>query len=194
MYLFFGKSCNRFLQLSENRMLSFLSCFTLLMPASAATAHKLETQLSFPATTSDSFHLVREIHYGQGAFFFRTISIHIHLFIEVVHDTAATANGWQMLSQWTILWSALWGDGSQSKQCQEAKPQRTFKLMKANVWTEVIFIWACIRMQTMSTSSAIWLFSNAWTRLTGRWPQKESKCKTAALMVHADRLIKLTAG
>lgn len=164
------------------------------MSASAAKAHKLETQVSFSATTSDSFHLVRETHYGQGAFFFRTTSIHIHLFIGVVHDTAATANGWQMLSQWTILWSALWGDGSQSKQCQEAKPWKTFKLMKANVWTEVIFIWACIRMQTMSTSSAIWLFSNARNRLTGRSPQKESKCKTAALMVHADRLIKLTAG
>lgn len=92
-HLFFWKSCNVLLRLSENRILSFLSGFTLLMSASVATAHKLETQLLFSATTSGSFHLVRETHYGRGAFFFGTTSIHIHLFIEVIHDTAATANG-----------------------------------------------------------------------------------------------------
>lgn len=137
MYFFFGKAATDICNSVKNRILSFLFCFTLLMSASAATAHKLETQLSFSATTSDSFHLVRESHYGQGAFFFRTTSLLIHLFIEVMHNTVATANGWQMLSQWTILWSALWGDGSQSKQCQEVKPRKSFKLMKANVWTEV---------------------------------------------------------
>lgn len=89
-------------------------------------------QQSIPVAASGSFHLLREAHITQGTFFFVTACIHIHLFPEVMHDTPATANSPQMLSQPINLWPALCGDASQAKQGLGPKPWRTFTLMTAN--------------------------------------------------------------
>lgn len=46
-----------------------------------------------------------------------------------MHDTAATAKGWQMLSQRINLRSALYGDGSQDKQGQGPKTLKTLEVV-----------------------------------------------------------------
>lgn len=48
----------------------------------------------------NTFHQVREIHFGRGTFLFRLQnSFYIHLFMGVLYDTEGFANSWQMLSQ-----------------------------------------------------------------------------------------------
>lgn len=70
----------------------------------------------------DSFHPLREAHITQGRFIFVTACVHVHLLPEVMRDTAATANGPQMLGQPINLRPALRGNASQDKQGLDPKP------------------------------------------------------------------------
>lgn len=95
-------------------------------------------------------------------------SIHMHLLTEVMHDTVATANSWQMLSQGTetsdLLWRAMIAKVNIVSGQKPMRNQLSWlnQMYKGEQWgqqqTEVIFS-ACIRMHRTSASSGFWTFS-----------------------------------
>lgn len=87
---------------------------------------------------------------------------------EVMHDTVATANSWQMLSQGTetsdLLWRAMIAKVNIVSGQKPMRNQLSWlnQMYTGEQWgqqqTEVIFS-ACVRMHRTSASSGFWTFS-----------------------------------